>query len=638
MQNSSFLCKILKINYEKKIIIGFLFCLFLWCLYNIYFTYILPILVNDYKHIKLKQNFKTTTKVQNNLQQIKNHYFSVLDHCGEICETEQNGIKSKFFSFIAKNVNCKHLWYNYKVDESHNKSVIPFSEIPYEFKFNLTYGNKFSFNDAGLYTEGYLGKSAQTPVWTYSTIHDWTRECGKGILNGNYGSGETSWLFHGLRKIPSIVGANILVIGSENPWVEACCLAAGANKVITLEYGKIMSEHPQIQIINVNEIRSNFEKYTSYFDVVVSFSSIEHVGLGRYGEVMNPWGDRQTIARAWCITKPGGYLLLGVPVGDDSIQYNAHRVYGSIQYPHLVANWHQQWRAEGGEQRIHLFRKSIDGQNDPGLEQVLWVKVNLQGRLGNQLFQVASAYGISKQRNARYCVGDLNVNSNTMLEASVNFLHYYPSCPNDVTFEVSWETVDKGGNQKFVKSVAENFPGKSIQVGAYLQSFKYFKFSGHPFVLKFSNWADEWTSSRGFNTAIHVRENEEGQNTPISFYKKALQILKSRTSEDLKILVCSNNFAWVKQQNFFDDMFLVDAFSPGEDMAILSSVSNLIIGWGTFGWWSAYLKRQPGPIVYYNAPWNFQSENSFVLEDHYLPEWIKVDPDLVDMKLYGKHF
>ncbi|KAJ1487113.1 hypothetical protein T484DRAFT_1787720 [Baffinella frigidus] len=35
------------------------------------------------------------------------------------------------------------------------------------------------------------------------------------------------------------------------------------------------------------------------FDAVVSFSSVEHTGLGRYGDALNPWGDLQTIARAW---------------------------------------------------------------------------------------------------------------------------------------------------------------------------------------------------------------------------------------------------------------------------------------------------------------------------------------------------
>jgi hypothetical protein len=38
------------------------------------------------------------------------------------------------------------------------------------------------------------------------------------------------------------------------------------------------------------------------FDAIVTFSSIEHSGLGRYGDALNPWGDIIAIARAWCVS------------------------------------------------------------------------------------------------------------------------------------------------------------------------------------------------------------------------------------------------------------------------------------------------------------------------------------------------
>ncbi len=33
------------------------------------------------------------------------------------------------------------------------------------------------------------------------------------------------------------------------------------------------------------------------FDVVVTFSSLEHSGLGRYGDILNPWGDLITMGQ-----------------------------------------------------------------------------------------------------------------------------------------------------------------------------------------------------------------------------------------------------------------------------------------------------------------------------------------------------
>ena len=56
-----------------------------------------------------------------------------------------------------------------------------------------------------------------------------------------------------------------------------------------------------------------------------TFSSVEYSGSGRYGDAMNPWGDRQAVAR-WCMTKKQGRLTLAVPWRDniDIIEYNAH--------------------------------------------------------------------------------------------------------------------------------------------------------------------------------------------------------------------------------------------------------------------------------------------------------------------------
>jgi hypothetical protein len=90
-------------------------------------------------------------------------------------------------------------------------------------------------------------------------------------------------------------------------------LSAGASHVTTLEYGAIVSRHPRVSTLTPDEARIAFVNGNlPVFDVIVTYSSVEHSGLGRYGDQLNPWGDLQAIARAWCICKEGGYLLLGV--------------------------------------------------------------------------------------------------------------------------------------------------------------------------------------------------------------------------------------------------------------------------------------------------------------------------------------
>jgi SAM-dependent methyltransferase len=55
---------------------------------------------------------------------------------------------------------------------------------------------------------------------------------------------------------------------------------------------------------------------------------IEHIGLGRYGDPIDPEGDLKAIQELKRVVRPGGSLLFVVPMGREAvIQFNAHRIY-----------------------------------------------------------------------------------------------------------------------------------------------------------------------------------------------------------------------------------------------------------------------------------------------------------------------
>ncbi len=55
---------------------------------------------------------------------------------------------------------------------------------------------------------------------------------------------------------------------------------------------------------------------------------VEHIGLGRYGDPINPQGDILAVMELKRVVKQGGDLLFVVPVGGVAkIMYNAHRIY-----------------------------------------------------------------------------------------------------------------------------------------------------------------------------------------------------------------------------------------------------------------------------------------------------------------------
>ena len=60
---------------------------------------------------------------------------------------------------------------------------------------------------------------------------------------------------------------------------------------------------------------------------------------GRYGDPLNPWGDLMAVAEAWCVSSEGAKMAIGVPTTlqpEGILAFNAHRIYGKLNYPHLV--------------------------------------------------------------------------------------------------------------------------------------------------------------------------------------------------------------------------------------------------------------------------------------------------------------
>jgi hypothetical protein len=58
---------------------------------------------------------------------------------------------------------------------------------------------------------------------------------------------------------------------------------------------------------------------------------IEHVGLGRYGEPLNPKGTELAARELTRVLACGGDLYVSTPVGRPALYYNAHRILGPAQ-------------------------------------------------------------------------------------------------------------------------------------------------------------------------------------------------------------------------------------------------------------------------------------------------------------------
>lgn len=142
-----------------------------------------------------------------------------------------------------------------------------------------------------------------------------------------------NYLRNAFDKYP-VKGLNVAVIGSQKPLYESFIICYGG-KPFTIDYHKIETDDERLHLMTVEE----FEKDPVKFDAIISISSIEHDGLGRYGDPVDPEGDLKAMGNISNMLEENGIFYFAVPRGKDQLVWNAHRIYGKIRLKMLLKKW-----------------------------------------------------------------------------------------------------------------------------------------------------------------------------------------------------------------------------------------------------------------------------------------------------------
>lgn len=263
---------------------------------------------------------------------------------------------------------------------------------------------------------------------------------------------------------------------------------------------------------------------------------------------------------------------------------------------------------------------------------IAYQSIGNNGRLGNQLFQIASTIGIAMQNNKAFAFNKSEI------------FNYLPNLKNSLLdnfskFDILYKESD------FCYENLQFEQNKNIILFGYFQSAKYFE--KYPLIINhfmkienqlFNNHMHIYSD---INTcSIHVRRGDYvylNKNNPLNphplvelnYYQKAMDIVKAD-----KYIIFSDDIPWCKdvfqgnQFHFYDEgeneknNLQYDLF----ELQVMSTFKNNIIANSSYSWWAAYLnkninKKIVAPKIWFSEAFSNQLSQHNILNSMIPSNW-----------------
>jgi len=159
-------------------------------------------------------------------------------------------------------------------------------------------------------------------------LGDWT----------NYTPFDAHYFYQGAwlaRRVSTKKEAKHVDIGSS---VLTLSVLSAQIEVIFVDYRPIKTNLSGLVSISGDILNLPFEGGS--VDSLSCLHVIEHIGLGRYGDPLNPRGSVEAAVELQRVMSQGGNLFLSLPVGRERVCFNAHRVHS----PNTVLNLFSQMK------------------------------------------------------------------------------------------------------------------------------------------------------------------------------------------------------------------------------------------------------------------------------------------------------
>uniref|UniRef100_UPI00286A04D8 class I SAM-dependent methyltransferase n=1 Tax=Chamaesiphon sp. OTE_8_metabat_110 TaxID=2964696 RepID=UPI00286A04D8 len=146
---------------------------------------------------------------------------------------------------------------------------------------------------------------------------------------------EKNFILLSLARLYESNQVKILDVGSAESLL-AYELASLNYSVTAIDIRPISLSHPNLKFIK-SDICHPVLPIAS-FDCVIALSTLEHIGLGWYGDEVGAGLDRQAVEKIHSLIKPGGSFIMTVPYGQRALT-PVHRIYDRESLQSLVQDF-----------------------------------------------------------------------------------------------------------------------------------------------------------------------------------------------------------------------------------------------------------------------------------------------------------
>lgn len=240
-----------------------------------------------------------------------------------------------------------------------------------------------------------------------------------------------------------------------------------------------------------------------------------------------------------------------------------------------------------------------------------FVMGNLEGQLGNQLFQIAAAVSLALDNDAEAVFPDLTESdkydiptnyhkvlfrlNGTRPQEPIEYYYtdidscYYKAIPYHPNMHIKWWFQSEKYFINHKDEILALF-APSEEITTYLQT-KYADILKHPYTV-----------------AVHVRsymredpEQKFHLTYGVEYFEKAIL----QFPENALFVVCSNDLKWCEEAfaHIPRNIVFIEGEPSYHDLYLMSMCKHNIICNSSFSWWSAYLNRHPDKIVLAPPAW-----------------------------------